>query len=228
MRTSNDNIFVTGDSVYYKRASDRRWRGPAKVLTKDGQQVLVIHDGTYVLCHPCRLSLEQSNQHQQFPQAQTTSVNNSENDSDTSTFGITEPPVQKLIATNTSVASSDSENERTDNYETLKQSKEMKLSDAEDLSLSLPSQMSALPKKASNVNKEPKKGIIIRLKTDKQNSWKQVKVLSRAGKVGKNKSGKCKNHWNVLDDQGYAKVIDFENDVKECKEIKSDYDGETK
>ena len=104
----------------------------------------------------------------------------------------------------------------------------MKLSDAEDLSLSLPSQMSALPKKASNVNKEPKKDVIIRLKTDKQNSWKQVKVLSRAGKVGKNKSGKCKNHCNVLDDQGYAKVIDFENDVKECKEIKSDYDGETK
>ena len=104
----------------------------------------------------------------------------------------------------------------------------MKLSDAEDLSLPLPSQLSALPKKASNLNKEPKKDMIIRLRTDKQNSWKQVKVLSRAGKVGKNKSGKCKNHWNVLDDQGYAKVIDFENDVGEYKEIKSDYDGETK
>ena len=65
---SDDNIFVTGDSVYCKRASDRRWRGQAKDLGKDGQQVLVLvkHGDTYVRCHPCRLSLEQSNQHQQF------------------------------------------------------------------------------------------------------------------------------------------------------------------
>ena len=35
IRTSNDNIFVTGDSVYYKQGSNRRWRGPAKVLGKD-------------------------------------------------------------------------------------------------------------------------------------------------------------------------------------------------
>ena len=48
--------------------------------------------------------------------------------------------------------------------------------------------------------KEPKKDMIICRKTDKQDSWKQVKILYRAGKVGKSKSGKYKNHWNVLDD----------------------------
>ena len=57
--------------------------------------------------------------------------------------------------------------------------------------------------------------------TEKQDSWKQVKILSVAGKVGKSKSGKYKNHWNVLDDQGYTKVID------EWKETKSSYDDET-
>ena len=113
--TSNDNTFVTGDSVYYKWASDRGWRGPAKVLRKDGQQVLVKHSGTYVCCHPYRLPLEQLNQHQQSSQAQTASSNNSDSDSDTNTLGITEPPRQKLTATNSNVKSSDSENKHTDN-----------------------------------------------------------------------------------------------------------------
>ena len=169
IRTSNDNIFVTGDSVYYKRASNRRWRGPAKVLGKDGQQVLVKHGGTYVRCHPCRLSLEQSNQHQQSSQAQTASSNNSDSDSDTNTLGISEPPRQKLTATNSNVTSSGGENEHTDNYETLKQeyhSKEI-IYDAEDHSLYLPSQLSFPQRKATNINKEPTKDMIIRLKTDK-------------------------------------------------------------
>ena len=77
IRTSHDNIFVTGDCVYYKRASDRRWRGPPKVLGQDGQQVLVKHGDKYTCCHPCCLSLEQSNQ-QKFSQAQTASSNNSD------------------------------------------------------------------------------------------------------------------------------------------------------
>ena len=151
MRTSNDNIFVTGDSVYYKQASTRRWTGPAKVLRKDGQQVLVKHGSTYVCCHPCRLSLEQSNQHQQSSQPQTASNNNSDSDSDTNTLGITEPRRQMLTATNSNVTSSDSENEHTDSYETLQQkyySKEI-ISDVEDLSLS---------------------HMIIRLNTDKEDS----------------------------------------------------------
>ena len=64
--------------------------------------------------------------------------------------------------------------------------------------------------------------MIICLKTDKQDSSKQVKILSRAGKLGKSKSGKYKSHWNVSDDQGYTKMIDFENDVAQWEEIMSD------
>ena len=82
-------------------------------------------------------------------------------------------------------------------------------------------------KKASNINKEPKRDTIICLKTDKQDSSKQVKKLSRAGKVSKSKSGKYKSHWNVSDDQGYTKMIDFENNVAQWEEIMSDYDDET-
>ena len=47
--------------------------------------------------------------------------------------------------------------------------------------------------------------MIICLKTDKQDSWKQVQILYRAGKVGKSKSGKYKNHWN---DKNHWNVLD--------------------
>ena len=55
--------------------------------------------------------------------------------------------------------------------------------------------------------------------------WEQFKVLCRAVKVGKSKSGKYKNYWNILDDQGYSKMIEFENDVEEWEEI--NYNDET-
>ena len=188
-------LYVTNDHP--------REDGEDQVLGKVGQQVQVKHGGTYVHCHPCHLSLEQSNQHQQSSQAQTASSNNSDSDSNTNTLRITNPSRQKLTATNSNVTSSDIENEHKDNYETLKQkyhSKEI-VSDANELSLSLPSQLSTPQKKAS------KEDMIIHLKTDKQDSWKQVKILSRSGKFHKSKSGKYKNLWDVSDDQGYTKVI---------------------
>ena len=61
--------------------------------------------------------------------------------------------------------------------------------------------------------------MIICCRTDKQDGWEQFKVLCRALKVGKSKSGKYKNYWNILDDQGYSKMIEFENDVEEWEEI---------
>ena len=183
----NIKVHTTGTESPWSngRWRSRIWRGSAKVLGKDGQQVLVKHGGTYVRCHPCCLSLKQLNQHQQSSQPQTASSNNSDSDSDTNTLRITEPPRQRLAATNSNVTSSDSENEHTDNYQALKQNNHSKeiISDAEDLSLSLPTQLSFPQKKATNINKEPKKDMIMHLKTDKQGSWKQVKILSRVGKV---------------------------------------------
>ena len=134
-----------------------------------------------------------------------------------------------LRVTNFTETRSDSENEYTDSYETIKQKYHNKesVSNAEDLSLSLPIQQSILLQEISNVNKEPITDMIIRFKTDIQNSWKQVKILSRARKVSQSKSGKYKNNWNVLDDQRYIKVIEFENDVEKWEEFKSDHDDET-
>ena len=54
---SNENIFLSGNSVCYKCACNRNWRGPAIVLIKEGQQALVAPGDIYVHLNPRRISL---------------------------------------------------------------------------------------------------------------------------------------------------------------------------
>ena len=62
LRTSNDQNYVTGDVVFYKRNDSKKWKGPAKVLGTDSQQVLLKHGGIYVRVHKCRLMLKQDSE----------------------------------------------------------------------------------------------------------------------------------------------------------------------
>jgi hypothetical protein len=52
VRTYNDVKYHNGDTVYFKRAKEKKWRGPAKVLGQDGQQVLLKYGGYYTRSHP--------------------------------------------------------------------------------------------------------------------------------------------------------------------------------
>ena len=56
VRTYADAVYLSCDRVYYKRVKDHKWEGPATVLGKDGQQVLIKHGRYYIRVHPCRLS----------------------------------------------------------------------------------------------------------------------------------------------------------------------------
>ena len=53
-RTYSDQVIINGDKVYYKRKDSKKWKGPAFVLGKDGQQVLLKHGGYYIRVHPCQ------------------------------------------------------------------------------------------------------------------------------------------------------------------------------
>ena len=55
VRTYADVIYENGDRVYYQRKNFKGWKGPAVVLGKDGQFVLVRHGGAYYRVHPCQL-----------------------------------------------------------------------------------------------------------------------------------------------------------------------------
>ena len=61
IRTSGDRKYITGNSIFFKRQCDRKWRGPAKVLGQDGQQVLIKYGSTYVRVHPCRITPAREN-----------------------------------------------------------------------------------------------------------------------------------------------------------------------
>jgi hypothetical protein len=52
---ASEQVFNPGDRVYYKRESQERWLGPAKVIFQDGKVVFVRHGGTYVRVSPNRL-----------------------------------------------------------------------------------------------------------------------------------------------------------------------------
>ena len=55
-RSYSDQVYCSGDKVYFKRLSSDVWHGPAKVLGKDGQMCLLKHGGFYLRVHPCRMT----------------------------------------------------------------------------------------------------------------------------------------------------------------------------
>ena len=55
VRTTNNNRFINGDTVYYKRSDSPEWKGPATVLGQDGQQILLKHGGFLQRVHTCRV-----------------------------------------------------------------------------------------------------------------------------------------------------------------------------
>ena len=57
---SGNAKYIARNKLYYRRANDRQWKGPASALGQDGQQVLVKHSSHYICVHPYRLSLERT------------------------------------------------------------------------------------------------------------------------------------------------------------------------
>lgn len=50
----NEENFVTGEKVFYKRDDSNRWRGPGKVIGQDGKVLFVRHGGQLVRVSTCR------------------------------------------------------------------------------------------------------------------------------------------------------------------------------
>ena len=55
VRTYPEENHEEGDKVYYKQKSTKGWRGPAKVLEKEGNFVLIRHGRSFYRCYPCHL-----------------------------------------------------------------------------------------------------------------------------------------------------------------------------
>ena len=57
IRTSGDIKYVNGDSVYFRKNKENKWKGPASVIGQDGQLVLVKLQSSWYRVHPCNLQL---------------------------------------------------------------------------------------------------------------------------------------------------------------------------
>ena len=55
VRTYVEVEFSPGEKVYYKRRTVKGWKGPAKVVGKETNFVLIRHGASYYRCHPCQL-----------------------------------------------------------------------------------------------------------------------------------------------------------------------------
>ena len=56
-RKHNDIKYLSGDEVFYKRDSEKKWKGPARVIGQDGSKVLVKTPTGLISVHTCRLML---------------------------------------------------------------------------------------------------------------------------------------------------------------------------
>lgn len=55
VRTYADEVYENGDVVFYRRKGYKGWKGPATVLGKDGQYVLLRHGGGNFKVHPSQM-----------------------------------------------------------------------------------------------------------------------------------------------------------------------------
>ena len=55
VRTYSEVVFNPGEKVYFKCRNDKGWRGPAKVLGKECNFILIRQGASYFRCHPCHL-----------------------------------------------------------------------------------------------------------------------------------------------------------------------------
>ena len=90
VRTYNDTCFLTGDSVYFKRAHEKQWRGPSKVLGQDGKQVLIKYGANYVWVHPCRITLDRNPTATTKQQSKDNTETDNENESSSSKINQTD------------------------------------------------------------------------------------------------------------------------------------------
>lgn len=78
---SCETFFSNGETVYYKRATSNKWRGPAKVIGQHSTKVFIVHGSRVLRCSSSRvISVNSSVQKKEEDKA--TIVTNDEKDSD--------------------------------------------------------------------------------------------------------------------------------------------------
>ena len=233
VRTSTDNRYVTGDKVYYKRAADKNWKGPGTVLGQDGQQVLVKHGGVYVRVHPCRLSPLRK----ETVKAENVAENPNLTDG-TMTGKESESQNVRNITNGVEASSSDDESSSdvksdTEENEEINSSETIQGNNPTTVSTAVEEVEDSNTDIRSNVNTENedtrkrksdesqymqlKKKVKVEYKKVNDPQWRKGEIFTRGGKA----TGKYRNCWNIVDENGVVTNVDFDKDVTEWRVAKT-------
>lgn len=154
-RTYSDQVYCSGDSVYFKRMDSSSWKGPATVLGKEGQTYLIKHGGFYARVHPCRMQLA--------------------DDSGGDAEKMNANPAQSLIEQSSS-EQNDLQLLDTDTSNVDDEICETNTGDTE-------SHVGEIHGPVASSDKLPKPGSVVIYKTTSSPEWKVAKIVSRGGKA---------------------------------------------
>ena len=220
VRSSVAQEYNNGDLVYFKRNESNRWLGPGSVIGSENKQVLVMHGGTYVRVHPCRLQMYNSEIVEDLALG-----NNSNGDSAIIDQSVPLTQSNYLPVASPSMfdhQSTEFEGEEEHECEGIIPNQEIEpVQVTKKVETSLQSRKVGRPSKKRSVTNPvvsvPKIGQKIYCKIDSEGepAWSKMKVLSRAGKV----TGKNKYILNVCPENNNPFWLDFENSVLEWKDV---------
>lgn len=200
VRPSQLEDLQCGDSVYYKRNDSHAWRGPGKVIGKDGKQVLVKHGGIYVRVHVCRLRRD-AQQENATGEINTDKIENVSNKVQSET-------VEHKINSYTYVDDSCSDVESVRDVSGAVDEACVPVSEQQNISND----------KNSTISRSIVGRRIKGIHAD-TGEWITAKVLSRAGKA----TGRYKNCYNIeKDSDGTIIWMDLEKDFTEWKAVDDD------
>ena len=191
-----DQIFISGDAVYYKRDREQKWRGPGKVIGQDGKVIFVYHGKVYVRVAPCKL----------IKAGREFSKDDKQNDMVLPDTAGDNAGMDKKTAEENHIDSE--ENPAQEEVPRPDEALEMNGEDEQEQPAAIQDDTHLL-----------KIGNVIHYKANDEGLWQTAKVLSRAGKVtGKHAS------WSDTEDLVTKKTssTDFKNDIDEWKILENE------
>ena len=180
VHTYSDVVYENGDRVYYRRKNFKGWKGPAVVLGKDGQFVLVRHGGAYYRVHPCQLMKIKEAEVSQS-KGQTCSDDSSEKESN------------QIIKESTKVVNElDSDDDLSDEIHSQCGDRNVHKAD-EGSRLEENEQTASSAQDVYGPTIKPTRNSYVRYRLEAEDVWNEAKILSKQPK----QSGKYKNWINV-------------------------------
>ena len=222
LRSSNDEKYLSGDSVYFKRENEARWHGPAHVVGQDGQYVLVKTQSSWIRVHPSKLIL-----------AKTDQVDDNYFDESNKEKSKHKKGPDSILDPANSISISDPENSTDEDSEVPSFSEETHQQPVEPQNIEESSDIHTLSEdtepdimnnkkedttetKKKEKSKAFKSGMKIAVKFNGQQSWTYATIVSRSGKA----KGKYANEYNVEIDNEIQQ-INLDTEVSELKVVEN-------